>query len=173
MIRWAKAGIVCGGYLLAVVAGIGAGYLYDRRVSALPYDTSGGMYAGGEALTSLAAFLVAALVPTLLGLWFLRGNPRLWHAIAVMSLAFAVAGLLAVLMTLVVPGAPRHPVLILVSLLGLAQLLGVPLFTAGFVFFAFMAPTRPARRLVVAAIGIELVIGVCAAIHWFVPGSRI
>jgi len=29
------------------------------------------MYAGGQLLQSLAAFLVVALVPTLLGLWFI------------------------------------------------------------------------------------------------------
>ena len=173
MNRWAKVGAVSAGYLLAIVAGGVAGYLYDVRVSALPYDTSGGMYAGGHLLTVLAAFLTVALVPTLLGLWFLRGNRKFWQAVAIASVAFAGAGLLAVLVTLVAPGTPRHPVLVLFNLLGIAQLLGVPLWTAGFVLFAFFAPSRPARRLLIAAVGIELVIGVCAALHWFGPGSRI
>jgi hypothetical protein len=112
-------------------------------------------------------------VPTLLGLWFLRGSLKLWRLVAVASLAFASAGLLAVLATLVARDTPGHPALMLVELFGLAQLLGVPLWTVAFVLFAFLAPTRPTRRLLVAAIGIELVIGVYAAFHWFRPGSRI
>lgn len=172
MSGWARAGVVCAGYLLAIMAAGVAGYLYDIRVSTLPYDTSGGMYAGGQLLTVLAAFLAVALVPTLVGLWFLRGNRKLWQAIALASLAFAATGALAVVLVLVSPDTPRHPALVLLSLFGLAQLLGVPLWTVGFVLFAALAPSRPTRRLLVAAVGIELVIGVCAAFHWFLPGSR-
>ena len=60
----------------------------------------------------------------------------------------------------------------LVELIGLAQLLGVPLWTAAFVLFACLAPTRPARRLLIIAIGIELVISLCAVYHWFLRGPR-
>jgi hypothetical protein len=109
------------------------------------------------------------MVPTLLALWFVRRNRRLWLAIAVGSLAFACAGLLAVLSPLVVHGPPRDLLSTFVSLLGLAQLLGVPLWIVAFVVFAFIAPTRPARKLLMAAVCVELVIGVCAAFHWWVP----
>jgi hypothetical protein len=142
-------------------------------VSALPYDTSGGMYAGGELLSGLSAFLVVALMPTLLALWFQRDNTKLWQSIALASFGFASAGLLAVLMPLVIRESPSNAVILMFSLLGLAQLLGMPLWTAAFMLFAFFAPTRPTRRLLVAAIGIELLIGVCAAFHWFVPSSRL
>jgi hypothetical protein len=131
------------------------------------------MYAAGESMAALGAFLAVALVPTALGLWFLRGNRKLWQAIAIASLAFAIVGLVAVLLPLEAAGAPPHPVLMLASLVGLAQLLGMPLWTVGFVLLAFLAPTHRARRLLVAAIGIELVIGVCAACHWFLPRSPI
>src|SRR5262249_58193871 len=120
-----QSGLVAAGYVLAVVAGAVAGYVYDARVSALPYDTSGGMYAGGEALTSLGVFLLAALVPTLVMLWFLRRNRRFWQAIAIASLAFAVCGLVAVIVTMALRGTPHHPVLMIAGLFGLAQLLGV------------------------------------------------
>jgi len=66
---------------------------------------------------------------------------------------------------------PEPPGLVLLGLLGVAQLLGVPLWMAAFVLFALLAPTPASRRLLTAAIGIELVIGVCALIHWFVPAS--
>jgi hypothetical protein len=72
----AKTGWVLAGYAAAVVAAIVAAWLYDVRVSALPEDTSGGMYAGGQMLTSLAVFLVVALVPTLYLVWSLRRHER-------------------------------------------------------------------------------------------------
>lgn len=174
MNRWVKAGIVLAGYALSVVAGWVASWAYDRRMAAMPYDTSGGMYAAGEAMTGLGAFLVAALVPTLLLLWFVRRNARLWQWVGALSLAFAIAGLIAAVVTMVSRGASGHPALMLTELFGLAQLLGVPLWLAGFALFALLAPTRPARRLLVTAAGVELVVAVCAAIHWFVlPGIRL
>jgi hypothetical protein len=54
----------------------------------------------------------------------------------------------------------------LLGLLGLAQLLGVPLWSFAFAVFALLAPTRPIRRKLLLAVGIELVIAVCAAVHW-------
>ena len=119
-------------------------------------------------MSALGAFLAVALIPTLLALWFLRRNAKLWQSIALASLGFASVGLLAVLMPLVNREPPSNAVTMVLGLLGLAQLLGVPLWTVAFVLLAFIAPTRP-RRLLVAAIGIELVIGVCPAVHWLAP----
>ena len=171
MSRLKKVGLVIGGYVTAIVAGDEAGRLYDARMAALPYDTSGGMYAGGQMMYSLAAFLLVSLVPTLLGLWFLRRHERFWNAVAVTSLVFASAGLLAVLMPLVFHTSSRHITILLVGLLGLSQLLGVPLWFAAFTLFAFLAPTREARRNLIFAVGIEAVIGVCALVHWFAPAA--
>jgi hypothetical protein len=167
--RSAKVTAVIAGYVLAVTAGFVAGWIYDVRVSSLPYDTSGGMYAGGQMLTSLAAFLVVALVPTLLGLWLLRRHTGFWNGVAIISLAFAVAGLMAVLMPLIARDPKGNPALMLVDLLGLSQLLGAPLWLMAFALFAFIAPTRLARRRLALAVAIEVVIGGCALIHWFVP----
>ena len=166
--RWAKFGVVIGGYVAAIGAGFVAEWLYDVRVSALPYDTSGGMYAGGQMLTSLAVFLVVALAPTLLGLWFLRGHAGFWNVVATAALAFAGAGLIAVLMPLVFHHSTQHLELMLFDLLGLAQLLGVPLWLVAFGLLAILAPTRDARKKLVLATGVELVIGACALVHWFV-----
>lgn len=169
MKRSAKVGLVLGGYVAAIVAGGVASALYNARVAALPFDTSGGMYAFGELSSSLAAFLVVALVPTLLALWFLRRHEGFWNAVAIASLAFAGVGLVAVLMTMAVHGTPTHVALVLLDLLGLAQLLGVPLWFAAFVLFALLAPSRKTRRKLVYAAAIEFGIGVCALVHWFVP----
>ena len=169
MNRMAKVGVALGGYLAAVLAGIVAAWWYDVRVSALPYDTSGGMYAGGQLLTSLAAFFVVALIPTVLGLWFIRKHEGVWNAVAIAAITFAAAGLLAVAMTMA--GPPRNGLLMLVELMGLAQLLGVPIWLGAFALFAAIAPAgRPRRHLLVAA-AIEVVIGGCAIVHWFGPRS--
>src|SRR5438046_9685604 len=77
-------------------------------------------------MSMLGAFLIVSLVPTLLGLWFLRRHERFWNAVAVTSLVFAGAGLLAVLMPLVFHTSSRHITILLVGLLGLSQLPGAP-----------------------------------------------
>jgi len=165
----AKVGIVLGGYVAALVAGGVAGHVYDVRMAAQPYDTSGGMYAAGEMLTALAVFLPVALVPTLLALWFLRGHRGVWTAVALGSLAFALAGLAGVLMPGIWRDGPTTVVTALLVLLGLAQLLGVPIWTLAFALFAFIAPAGLPRRTMVAAVAIELVNAACAAVHWLVP----
>jgi hypothetical protein len=169
--RWGRIGIVIAGYMLAIAAGCLAGYLYDRRMAAMPYDTSGGMYAGGQMLTVLAAFLAVALVPTLLVLWFLRDNQTFWWWIAFASFGFASVGLIAVLSPLWIHEPPRNLGRVFLDLVGLGQLFGMPLWTAGFAVMTLLAPTRRIRRVLVAAIGLELVTGVCVAIHWLVPYS--
>ena len=98
MSRWAKIGLVVAGYVAAIAAGAGAGWLYDVRMSELPYDTSGGMYAGGQLLASLGAFFVVSLVPTVLALWFLRRHHGFWNTVAIVSVGFALSGLVSALM---------------------------------------------------------------------------
>ena len=126
------------------------------------------MYAGGEMITSLAAFLFVALFPTLLALWFLRANEKFWNAVAVASLAFAAIGLLAVLLP-VVTASTRSVALGLIGLVGIAQLLGAPLWLLSFGLFAWLAPTPWARRKLISAVALEAVIGVVALAHWFMP----
>jgi hypothetical protein len=164
----AKIAVVTAGYAAAVGAGWLAAVWYDARVAALPYDTSGGMYAGGQMITSLGAFLAVSLVPTALALWFLRSSEKFWNVVAAASLAFAVAGLLAVLLPLVTGHSMSGP-LALLTLFALSQLLGVPLWLAAFGLFALLAPTRESRRRLLGAVGIELAIAACALVHWFVP----
>jgi hypothetical protein len=156
-----KVALVAGGYVLAVILAVAAERAFDAELATKPYDTSGGMYAGGLMLTFLGVLAVASLPPTLLALWFLRASPRFWNALAFASLAFAGAGLIAVLKMLVW----RTPTLF--DLFGVAQLLGVPLWGAAFALFALLAPTPESRRKLLAAVGLEAVIAVCALAHWF------
>ena len=166
--RPAKIGLVFAGYVVAILAGWATGVLYDLRMAQMPYDTSGGMYAAGQGMAVLGVFLVIALVPTLLALWFLRRSEALWRTIAVGAIAFATIGLISIAVMWVARGDFRHPVLIAFDLIALAQLLGVPLWTAAFVLFAAIAPQGAAKRMMVTALRLELLCALCAAIHWFV-----
>lgn len=158
--------LVGAGYLLALAAGAAAGVLYDLSMAAMPYDTSGGMYAGGQLITSLGVFLAVALVPTVLAFWFLRGNARVWQALAVASLGFAGLGLAAVLLPGGASGPSASVAGLVLELMRIGHLLGVPLWTAAFALFAWLAPTPTARRVLLAAVGVELVAGLCVLGHW-------
>lgn len=115
MNRAAKFGVVLAGYALAFLAAAAAAWFYDIQAATKPYDTSGGMYARGQLLLSLAVFCVVALVPTLLALWFLRRHEGFWNAVAVGSLGFASLGLLAVHMMLAARGASPRVALVFVQ----------------------------------------------------------
>lgn len=167
MRRGTKIVWVAGGYAAAVLAAWAAAWSYDVRMSAMPYDTSGGMYAGGQMLFSVGVFAIVALAPTLLWLWFLRGHARLWSAVAATSLALAAVGLVAVVVTLATRMPPKHPAAIVLELLGVAQELGAPLLCAAFALFALIAPSGPSRRSLTWAAVIEALIAVVALARWW------
>ena len=171
MSRIAKAGIVVAGYVAALVASGVAGWWYDRWAASQPYDTSGGMYAGGQLITELGVLLVASLPPTILALWWLRRNEKFWGAIAAMSLAFAAVGLLAVLSPLVLVEDSLRSWRSILELVRISQLLGVPLWTVAMGLIAVLAPFQSARRMMTLAVALELVIGMVACVHWFARTS--
>jgi hypothetical protein len=155
---------VLAGYVVALVAGIVAARMYDVWAAAQPYDTSGGMYAAGQGFAALGAFLVVALVPTVLALWFLPRHETFWNAVAFASLAYASAGLVAVLTQFVFHDS-SNLMLMIVGLVGVSQMLGVPLWCVAFALFALLAPFRAARRKLVLATALELVIGACMLVR--------
>ena len=173
MSRVAKVGFVVAGYVAALAASGVAGWCYDRWAASQPYDTSGGMYAGGQLITVLAVLLVSSLPPTLLALWWLRGHEGFWKAMAAMSLAFAGAGLLAVLSPLVLVEDSLRGWRSILELVRISQLLGVPLWTVAMGLIAVLAPFPSARRLMTIAVALELVIGMVACVHWFAHTARL
>ena len=171
MSRLANIGIVVAGYVAALAASFVAGWWYDRWAAAQPYDTSGGMYAGGQLITELAVLLAASLPPTLIALWWLRRHEGFWKATAAMSLAFAAAGLLAVLSPLVLVDDSLRGWRSILELVRISQLLGVPLWSVAMGLIAVLAPFQAARRTMTVAVALELVIGVIACVHWFARTS--
>jgi len=171
MNRWVKAAIVLGGYSFACLVSFVAVAVYDRRFSPADNQQMGGMIAGGEMMYGAGVFVLVALVPTALGLWFLRRHRPSWSVLSIGCLAFALFGLAAAFRMLAARSTPS-PALALFDLFGLAQLLGSPLWIAAFGLFALLAPARDLRIRMLVALGIEVVIAGCAFVH-FVAAPRI
>ena len=170
MSRWAKVGLVIGGYLLAPIAGCGAMAVYRLRFTPQDFQTMGGMIAGGEMMFGGAVFAAVALVPTLFVLWFLRGKRGLWSAISFAGLAFAAIGLASAFAVLAARGRgpTRSTPLMFVELFGVIQMLGSPLWTSAFGLFALLAPAPALRRRMLAAATMEIAVALCALFHFFV-----
>ena len=166
MNRWTKVGIVLGGYALAFAASWVAGALYDRQFSAADNNAMGGMIAAGEAMNSGAVFLLFALVPTGLALWFLRESRRFWSAFSWLCVGFAVIGAAATLLTVAIRPTATGTAFDLIALLGIFQMLGSPLWAGGFGLFMFLAPAPHLQRRLLIATGLELFVGLCGITHF-------
>jgi hypothetical protein len=166
MKRWMKIGIVLAGYVLAFIANVAFVASYDRHFTAADNQTSGGMIAGAELIYGTGVFLLVALAPTLLALWFMRKSRPVWSWFTGFGLAFAILGLPAVLSTLAIREPPRAPLIMLASVMGVAQMLGSPLWIGGFALFAWLAPARDLRRRMLFATAIEVAVGACAVGHF-------
>jgi hypothetical protein len=110
--------------------------------------------------------LLVALAPTSLALWFMRKSRLVWAWFTGFGFAFAILGLPAVLLTLTIREPPRALLIQLASVIGVAQMLGSPLWIGGFVLFAWLAPARDLRRGMLFATAIEVVVAACAFGHF-------
>jgi hypothetical protein len=166
MKRWKQIGIVLAGYGLALIAGVAFVVIYDRHFTSADNQTSGGMIAGAEFIYGTGIFLLIALAPTSLALWFMRDSRRVWAWFTGFALAFAMLGLPAVLFTLTLREPPRTPIIEVTSIIGVAQMLGSPIWIGGFSLFAWLAPAHDLRRRMLFANAIELAVGACAFAHY-------
>jgi hypothetical protein len=163
---WMKVGIVFAGYCLALIASVAFVAIYDAHFTAADNQTSGGMIAGAELIYGTGIFLLVALAPTGLALWFVRKSRWVWPWFTGLGIAFAILGLPAVLLTLTIHEPPRALFIELVSVIGVFQMLGSPLWVGGFALFAWLAPERNLRRGMLFAAAIELAVAACAFWHF-------
>jgi hypothetical protein len=92
MNRPGRIGVVMAGYLVALLAAAVAVYFRQLHTQGPAAQASAGMYAFGDGLLGLAVFGFVALVPTALGLHFLRDVPRFWSIVSIAALAAAATG---------------------------------------------------------------------------------
>ena len=166
MKRWMKVGIVLAGYGLAFIASVAFAAIYDRHFTAADNRTMGGMIAGAELIYGTGIFLLVALAPTSLAMWFMRNSRPVWACFTGFGLAFAILGLPAVLFTLTIREPPRALLIQLASVIGVAQMLGSPLWVGGVAHFAWLAPARDLRRGMLFATAIEVAVAACAFGHF-------
>ena len=164
--RWQKAALVFAGYVLAVVAGAVATWLYDLRFSPADQQASGGMIAFGEMMFGAGVFAAESAVPTALALWFVRRHRGTWEWFTIASLAFALGGLPGVLALLTATfETAGTPAIAWLSVLGIAQVFGSPIWIGGFALFAWLAPERHLRRRLLVATAIEVAIGIAGLVR--------
>jgi len=157
-----KFGIVMAGYGAAIVAGWSASWQYNARVAGLPYDTSAACTPPARRCTRppRSSWSRSCRRCSRSGSFAITKDSG--NTMSVASLAFAAVGLVAVFSPLLFPTTPRHIGSLVVQLFEARAAPGRASVVPGLRLFAFMAPTRASRRVLVAATAIELVIGVCA-----------
>src|SRR5262249_54009324 len=133
-------------------------------------NAMGGMIAGGEMMYGTGVFLLVALVPTALALWFVRRSRAIWSALSGAALSFAIVGLAAVLLTVALHGQTLE--LELIGLFGIVQMFGSPIWAGGFALFSLLAPARDLRRRLLVATAIEVVVGAIGAVTYLLPRAR-
>lgn len=164
-----KAGSVLGGYSAALIAACVAVYVRQLHTQGPDAQASAGMYAFGDGMLFLAVFGGVALLPTGLGLYFLRPVRAFWTLLAIPALVLALTGP-------VCAGAlelARHwqgaPVCVQVfASLGVLRMLVAPLLAPAFLLCTCLAPTRIARWALLAATGLEGLTAAYAAFQWVI-----
>lgn len=83
--RALKFGLVAAGYAVSLAIALAVVAIRVAETSGPVAQASSGMYAFGDLLTFVAVFGVGSLVPTALGLFFLRHTRYFWPVIAVLA----------------------------------------------------------------------------------------
>jgi hypothetical protein len=163
-----KAGVVLGGYALAVAIAFAAEHAYIAATPGVDRRLYAGMSAFGDGMVFAGALALAALAPTAAALWFLRAWRPLWAALSVLAVASALMGLVAILpWVLRGPDAARGTWLQVWVGLAPIRALAAPLFALAAAVAAVIAPSREFRIVLgVVAIG-ELAGFVLAIAHLF------
>ena len=160
---------VLAGYSLALCAACAMVAIRQLHTQGPDAQASAGMYAAGDAMLFVAVFGTAALLPTGLGLYYLRPFRSFWIILTIAALPLAAtgpvcAGALELLRHL--RGAPSF--LQVCEFFGVMRVLGAPLLAACFFLCACLAPTRFPRWALLGATAVEGLVSAYAVIHWFI-----
>jgi hypothetical protein len=126
------------------------------------------MYAFGDLLLFVAMFGFGSLLPTGLGLYFLRPFTRFWTVLSIAVFIIAGTSLVAVAVLFAAPPqATGTSGWALASFFAFFRLAGAPLFASAYILAALLAPNRSSRWSLLAATGLEAVVGLSSFVHWF------
>lgn len=147
--------VLCG-YGVALGAAWVAVDLWQRSTQGPEAQASAGMYAFGDMILGMTVFGLAALVPTGLGFYFLRGAGRVWTVLAWAALAVALtapAWALAMALDRRIPAGAS--LFHLFAALGVIRVFCAPLLGLAFGLGALFAPQGRPRLLFLAAVLLE------------------
>src|SRR5262245_36523672 len=163
-----KVGVVLAGYIVAALIACAAVAIRIATTTDPEAQASGGMYAFGDVLLFILVFGVTALVPTGMALFFLRPYRPFWLALSVLALGVAATGVAAA----AVFAAGRHAgpsALATWDILSVLRILVAPFLTLAFLVSAVLAPFRPPRLALLAAMLMEGAVSAYGGFVWLVP----
>ena len=160
----ARAGIVVGGYVVAILLALGVVSIYIDLTSGPDREASSGMYAFGDALLFIAVFGVVSIVPTGLTLVILRQSRNFWIALCVLALVVASTSLAEVAATVLAPQSMNIWVM-----LAFPRIFMSPFLAAAFGLSALFAPGTRSRWCLFAAASAEGISSIYGFFHWFAP----
>jgi len=162
----AKAGMVVGGYVMAILFAIFVVWvsIIFSSVPEAEREASAGMYGFGEALLFIAVFGAPSIVPTGFALVFLRRTPSFWVVLAVVALAVASTGLAEVALTILDPQG-LNPW----TMMAFPRIFQSPFLATAFGLAALLAPAKRVRWILFGAAASEAVSSSYGFLHWFAP----
>jgi hypothetical protein len=162
MSRLSKLAVVLAGYVAALFVSCAAFYSWTQLNTS---QGSQGMQAFGDTVMFVGLFCVLSLIPTGLGLYFLRPFEKLWTAFSIASLMFAATGPFAAMTRWVHQSGWTT-----VELLGFPRIMAAPVLGLGLLICGVIAPTRRSRLALLAAAGIEIAVSAYVFFCLFVLG---
>ena len=166
MTTLAKVSTVVAGYVVALLIAYGVVAIHVASTNGPDRQGASGMYAFGDSLFFLAVFGATALLPTGLGLFFLRSHEPFWRVLSPASLAIAGTALIALITYLITSNANPESPLQLWSGFAVLRILVAPAFALAFLVSALVAPTRPARLALLSATGLEAAAFLFMLLKW-------
>jgi hypothetical protein len=158
--------IVVGGYAAALLIALAVTRAHIVATSGPQWQDMSGMLAFGDTVLFVGVFGLTAVPATSALLFFLRPIRAFWQIAAVVALAIATTGIVALVAYLTTAGAVAAPGW---SVLAPLRVLLAPLLGAAFFLSLLFAPTRSGRLAFLAATLIEAVVFLWVAVIWWRP----
>lgn len=166
----AKAGIVAGGYVAAILLSACIVLVYIHQTGGPDRDLYSAMYGFGDFLLFIAVFGMVSTLPTGLALFFMRQSRIFWVTLCVLALAVAGTGLATIaIMQLTPQQLAQSASLNAWAMLAFPRFFVSPLIAALFGLSLLIAPHAGYRWCLLGAASAEGASSVYGFFHWFAP----
>ena len=157
---------ILAGYSAALMAACVAVHIRQLNTQGPDAQASAGMYAFGDGMLFVEVFGGLALLPTGLGLYYLRPVRIFWTFLAVAAMPLAATGPVSAVVVALASKVPDPPSFWQVgTAFGVLRMLGSPLLAASFLLGGCLAPTRFPRWTFLGTTLIEAGVSAYAIFH--------